>query len=148
MFVGACQCEAVRFEAAHVLPVGLHCHCSICRKIAGAAFASSVMIERDAFRLTHGEDQLAAYPSSPDFSRMHCRQCHAMVYGDTHHYPLWPLFVSAAALETRALEGVRFHHIFVGSKAPWFDITDACVQFEAAPPYLGSAAAPELSAWL
>lgn len=147
MFMGSCQCESVRFEVTALLPVGLHCHCSICRKIAGAAFASSVMVERAGFRIVAGAEDLATHNASADFDRLHCKRCHAVVYGDTRSYAEWPLFVSAAALDPRALAGVSFHHIFVASKAPWYEITNQQPRFESAPPYLTSPAALDLSAY-
>ena len=49
MIWGACLCGGIRFEidAARSLT---HCHCSNCRKLSGAAFASYVHVDADEFR--------------------------------------------------------------------------------------------------
>ncbi len=128
---GGCLCGAVRYEIAGRLSRASNCHCSMCRKQHGAAFGTYAAVRRTEFRWLSGEDQIARYEATPGIARGFCRRC-----GST-------LFWDAAANEERfglALgtvdgdPGVRPSlHIFVGSKAPWFEITDDVPQHVTVP---------------
>lgn len=52
---GGCLCGAVRYagsgEPYHIA----HCHCSDCRRSAGAAFVTWCSFRREAFQVTQGE---------------------------------------------------------------------------------------------
>jgi hypothetical protein len=37
---GSCLCGSVRYEVTGRFPRIVHCHCQMCRKVQGAAFAS------------------------------------------------------------------------------------------------------------
>lgn len=130
---GGCLCGALRYEIAGPLGRTGHCHCSICRKSHGAAFATWAGVDPERFRWTAGAAFLEGYESSPGRLRCFCRKCGS------------PLASSdAGKVEEVVLAtvdgdpGVRpCEHIFVGSKAPWDEITDALPQFEGWPPGLG-----------
>jgi hypothetical protein len=64
MIKGSCLCGGIRFEIDAVRSL-THCHCGICRKLTGAAFASYVHVEADKFRLVSGEDLAQRFESSP-----------------------------------------------------------------------------------
>ena len=130
---GGCLCGGIRYEIEG--PVGplLFCHCSMCRKAHGTAFRSRLAVPKAAFRFVSGEALLERYRSSGDTVRSFCRACGSPLVnlwdGDPERYGL--------ALGTLDDDpGVRpACRVFVGSKAPWFEITDPLPQFEAfAPP--------------
>jgi hypothetical protein len=124
---GGCLCGGVRFELTEA-PVWSHsCHCSRCRKSSGAAFASNLFFPQEALSFTQGEDLLTSFkvPEAERFTHVFCRRC-----GSTLPF----------LNEARHLVGVPMGtldddpgysplaHIFVGSKAPWFEITDTTPQ--------------------
>src|SRR2546427_3577298 len=74
MIRGSCLCGTVRYEA-RALGRALHCHCSMCRKAHGAAFASYARVEEKDFVLVSGKDDIAEYQSSPQVTRTFCRRC-------------------------------------------------------------------------
>jgi hypothetical protein len=85
-----------------------HCHCSICRKHHGAPFATYVHGPLDGFRLLAGSG----------VPRMSLERKVAVI--------------PAGSLDSDP--GARpSAHIFVGSKASWFDITDGLPQFQEMP---------------
>ena len=66
MVEGSCLCGAVSFEvdeAGIVLVVG--CFCSNCRKVSGSQHGLYLQVRRGGFRWLAGEDEVAAYESSP-----------------------------------------------------------------------------------
>ena len=49
MVQGGCACGSVRFEIDAVRSL-THCHCTICRKLTGASFATYAHVETSKFR--------------------------------------------------------------------------------------------------
>ena len=129
-----CLCGDVAWEAAAPLEWLSHCHCSICRKTHGTAFASYGAAAADGFRLTGG-DGVRRYESSPDFFRCFCGRCGSALPGAPND---GRVFVPVGGMEGDP--GVRpIAHIFAASKAPWYEIEDALARFDAYPPGVDAA---------
>jgi hypothetical protein len=131
MIHGGCLCGRVRYEISGAVKKLVHCHCSMCRKAHGAAFGSYVMLAGKDFRVVSGQDDVTAYESSPGVQRTFCRRC-----GSTLQFrsAKRPDSVELAAGTLDDDPGVKpAYHIFVGSKAPWFEITDSLPQHAARP---------------
>ena len=127
---GSCLCGSVRYEVAGSLRLLGNCHCSQCRKSHGAAFATWGILDPDQFRWTSGAEFVRAYESSPGRQRCFCRRCGSPLVS-THDGVVGE--VAAGTLDGDP--GVRpREHIFVGSKAPWHEITDALPQYAQWPP--------------
>jgi hypothetical protein len=130
---GSCLCGSVRYAIDGPLRGAGNCHCTICRKAHGAAFVSWTFVEPDRFRWTAGESLLARYESSPGNARCFCRLCGsplAVAHGDEVRE------VVLGSVDDDP--GVRpAEHIFVDSKAPWHEITDALPQHAEWPPGMG-----------
>jgi len=126
MVRGSCLCGGVRFELFEVRLITL-CHCSKCRKANGAPFESSAFVPSEHFRLLEGEDRVQSYPSSPGTRRAFCRVC-----GSRTPFPApygRHVVVPAGLLDDDP--GVKpALHMFVGSKASWWEIGDGLPQFE------------------
>ena len=127
---GSCLCGAVRYELDGPPQDAGNCHCSMCRKAHGSAFATYATLEARTFRWLVGEEYLAVYDSSPSSGRIFCKQCGSSL-GTTEHGK-----IESIALGT--VDGdpgvTPRSHIFMGSKAPWYEVTDDLPQFEAMPP--------------
>jgi hypothetical protein len=80
MIKGSCLCGGIRFEIDAVRSL-THCHCSNCRKLSGAAFASYVHVDADKFRLLSGEDLIEQFESAPGSFRAFCRVCSSTAPG-------------------------------------------------------------------
>lgn len=127
---GSCLCGTVRYEISGQLLDAGNCHCSMCRKAHGAAYATYATVSPDEFRWTSGEELVTAYESSPGASRIFCRVCGSTL-GASEHGRID--FVTLGTVEGDP--GIRPRsHIFVASKAPWLEIIDALPQFEEWPP--------------
>ena len=72
---GSCLCKAIRYEILAEPVTASHCHCSMCQKQHGAAFASYARIRRNELHYTHGEDKLKRYRSSAEVERVFCSDC-------------------------------------------------------------------------
>jgi hypothetical protein len=126
MIRGSCQCGGIRFEIDAVVAI-THCHCSICRKLSGGAFASYAHVAADKFRFLSGEDLILSYESTPGSHRNFCRVCGSRAPGRTSY--LKTVSIPAGLLDDDP--GIRpVLHTFVGSKAPWVEITADLRHFE------------------
>lgn len=125
---GKCYCGAVHYAVADAFRYALNCHCSKCRRATGSAFKPFAGIERGKLALTEGADKLLIYGGQPARAHdAHCQLCGSLLYslvrdGEWVHVTMGSL-VGAPSIRPTA-------HIFVGSKAPWFTITDDLPQYE------------------
>ena len=104
----------------------LNCHCSNCRRATGSAFKSFAGIARDKLSITEGEDNLLIFGGEGAHD-VHCRKCGSLLYsvvrGGAYVHVTMGTLVDDPTIRPTA-------HIFVGSKAPWFTITDPLPQHE------------------
>lgn len=126
MITGSCLCGGIRFEIDAVLAL-THCHCTICRKVTGAAFATWAHVRKKQFRLISGEDLITQYESSPGSHRRFCRVCGSVAPGQA---PYLPTVSIAAGLLDDDPQVRPSLHVFVSSKAPWWEIQDELPRHE------------------
>jgi hypothetical protein len=104
----------------------------MCRKTHGSAFGPYAVAKKSDFRWTAGESMLSKYESSPGNFRCFCSRCGSSLVAVFESEPD-TVGIALGALDDDP--GVRpLAHIFVGSKAPWYDITDDLMQFDEWPP--------------
>ena len=134
---GSCLCGTVRYAVDGPFSAMLSCHCSMCRKHHGAPFATYANAALADFRWTSGEHTLGHYAASRYYTRSFCTTCGAVAPSLMPGEGL--AFVPAGTLDGDP--GIRVQgHMFVGSKAPWYEITDSLPQYEAYSPSLGDIA--------
>jgi len=122
MLEGRCLCGQITYEIdGEVGPIDL-CHCSYCRRASGSAFAANASIAAAAFTLRSGAAVLKEYESTPGKFRSFCSNCGSPIYA---RMPAAPdlLRIRMGTLTGDPLSRPR-GHFDVGSKAPWFTITD------------------------
>lgn len=124
---GSCYCGAVRFDVADEFSYALNCHCSDCRRATGSAFKPFAGIEHEKLQLQKGEDCLLIYGNPEENHDVRCKTCGSLLYsvvseGLRVHVTLGSLLDEPSSHPSA--------HIFVGDKAPWYQITDALPQYE------------------
>jgi hypothetical protein len=141
MHRASCLCGDVTWEIGEPLELMHHCHCSRCRKAHGTPFATYVAGPSASFRM-RGQDNVARWESSPGFFRAFCGRCGAVVPGEPFDHRV---FVPAGNfLDDPGVQPLA--HIFVASKAPWFDLRDDLPRFDAFPPDFDAAVLPDRAA--
>jgi hypothetical protein len=123
---GECLCGAVHYVVADEFAYAANCHCSNCRRTTGSAFKPFAGIGRDKLAITNGADNLMIF-GDENGNDTHCRLCGSLLYsvvrdGAYVHVAMGTLVDDPAIRPTK--------HIFVGSKAPWFIITDDLPQYD------------------
>jgi hypothetical protein len=125
ILAGQCLCGAVHYAVADAFAYAANCHCSNCRRATGSAFKPFAGIARDKLRITKGADSLLTFGDENGHDA-HCKVCGSLLYsvvrdGAFVHVAMGTLVDDPAIRPTK--------HIFVGSKAPWFTITDDLPQY-------------------
>ena len=109
------------------------CHCSRCRLARGAAHATNIFYQADAFKWMRGEELIADFPlpGAQFFAVAFCRQCGSTMPRVSVERNI--VNVPAGSLDSEP--GITpTGHVFVSSKAPWEQITGDMPQFAEMPP--------------
>lgn len=129
---GGCQCGNVAFEYTGTPKFMMNCHCTRCRKVKGAAHATNAFVTTDQFTWTKGEDKVANYdlPEAERFGHAFCNNCGSSMPRESKGTGL--LNVPAGSLN--GAPGIEAKgHIYMGSKAPWFEPVDDLPKWDEMP---------------
>lgn len=136
MYSGSCLCGDIAFVVDGPIEHVDQCHCSMCRKAHGAAFATYGGAAPEHFRM-RGDALIRRYRSSPIGTRLFCPRCGSVVP--------WKIADKPVAIALGNVEqsptATPKSHFFVGSKAPWHDIVDDLPRFDEYPASFGFDAA-------
>ena len=129
VLAGWCECGRVRYLVEDAFRYAANCHCSRCRAGTGSAFKAFAGIEREKLEITDGLDGLLVF-GDEDLNHTRCGTCGSLLFsvvreGAYVHVAMGSLVDAPSIRPTE--------HMFVGSKAPWFEITDDLPQFERYP---------------
>jgi hypothetical protein len=117
---GRCECRAVRYQVADEFLYAANCHCSNCRASTGSAFKPFAGIEREKLQVVQGADTLLVW-GDDDGNHTRCGICGSLLYSVVRDGAYVHVALGSLADEPTIRPA---GHIFVGSKAPWFEITD------------------------
>ena len=129
---GRCLCGDVAFELAGMPEIVQNCHCSRCRRARSAAHATNAFFKREQLTWIRGEENVVNFPlpGAKRFGQAFCRRCGSAV----------PRFVASTGYVVVPCGSLddppgRFPrgHIFMGSKAPWYEVTDSLPRWEELP---------------
>jgi hypothetical protein len=125
---GSCLCGGIGFVVDGEFLRGHYCHCQRCRKARSAAHAANLFTTDKGVHFTRGENLLRSYkiPEAQFFTQVFCATCGAKMprIDRGRGYGVIPM----GALDDAPGFAAQ-SHIFVASKAPWFEITDDLPQF-------------------
>lgn len=129
MLTGKCMCGAVEYAVPDTFAYAMNCHCSNCRRTTGAAFKPFAGIPRDRLRVVRGEERILVYGDEIAHDA-HCSACGSLLYsivreGTYAHVAMGTLVDNPTIRPSM--------HIFVGSKAEWYEITDDLPQYDEFP---------------
>jgi hypothetical protein len=118
---GRCGCRTVAFEVSDEFVAAYNCHCSNCRAMTGSAFLPWGEIERENLEVTSGGQPLLVLGDPGTDHEVRCGECRSLLYWTARggRYVRVPY---GALIDEPALKPTA--HMFVGSKARWYDILD------------------------
>ena len=126
VLAGRCECDAVRYRVADAFLYAANCHCSNCRAGTGSAFKPFAGIERDRLEIIQGADTLLVW-GDDNGNHTRCGICGSLLYSVVREGAYVHVAMGSLVDEPTIRPS---EHIFVGSKAPWFEITDDLPQCE------------------
>ena len=127
---GSCLCGEIRFEVDTFTPHTGNCHCSMCRKFHGAAYATIAEAREDEFRWISGQDLLKRFTADNTTTRSFCSNCgSSLTFASANGDP--GLVEIALGCFDDEVPIRPDAHIFVASGAIWAAPTDDLPQYEA-----------------
>lgn len=120
MYYGSCLCGAINVEISGGIDSIIHCHCSLCRKNSGTAYATNGFVNTSEFRLIDPQNKLATYQFKPGKERHFCSVCASPVFSSNADNPS-QLRIRLGILDSDITERPQSHN-FVSSKANWDDL--------------------------
>ena len=127
MLAGECLCHAVRYAVADAFEYALNCHCSNCRRTTGSAFKPFAGIARERLSLVSGHDNVMIHGDANASHDVHCARCGSLLYSIVRN-GAYAHVTMGTLLDDPSIRPSA--HIFVGSRAPWFSITDDLPQYQ------------------
>ena len=118
MYEGSCLCGSVRYRFNSEPVKVSHCHCRMCQKQHGAAFATYARVAVEDLVYTQGADKLVAYASSPTVRRKFCGSCgSSLEWNAGDALPGWTS-VALATLDT-PFQPASIVEVCGESRVPW-----------------------------
>lgn len=120
---GSCLCGAIKYTVTKIEPHMAHCHCSMCRKFHGAAFATFGEAKKEHFRWLQGEQLLSTYTASNGAQRSFCSHCGASLIFKPSSGQQDVVEFALGTLDTD-INLQPDAHIFVTDKVNWIRLDD------------------------
>lgn len=118
MYQGSCLCGAVVYQLLGEPRRVSHCHCRMCQKQHGAAFATYLSLPSAELRYTHGSEVVQRYQSSKTVTRGFCRYCGSTLEWRDSEEPEGFVAVTVATLDGPFVFK-EIPHICTESKSSW-----------------------------
>ncbi|MGY0216168.1 GFA family protein [Endozoicomonadaceae bacterium StTr2] len=128
MYQGSCLCGAIKVEINGPITDIIHCHCSLCRKSSGTAYATNGFIQAESLKVIDPEQQLRYFERKEGRRRHFCSNCASPVYSSSSADPA-RYRIRLGILDTPIRERPISHN-FVTSKADWEDLDAALPRYE------------------
>ena len=120
MYHGKCLCGEVQVTINGNISDIIHCHCSLCRKNSGTAYATNGFINAADFTIVAGEKSLSTFSFKPGRYRHFCKKCGSPIYS-ANDDDISRFRIRLGLLDSDISERPNSHN-FVTSKANWEDL--------------------------
>ncbi|MBQ4852495.1 GFA family protein [Pseudoalteromonas sp. MMG013] len=120
MYNASCLCGAVKIEIHGAITDIIHCHCSLCRKSTGSAYATNGFVDTEQFKITQGINHIAHFEFKTGRKRHFCRHCASPLYSSNAENTK-KVRLRLGILDSPISERPISHN-FVTSKADWDEI--------------------------
>lgn len=127
---GACLCGAVNFDINGELPNLYQCHCSLCRKVTGAAANAATFVRQADFRWLSGQDRITSFQKPTGYRSDFCSTCGSPVPNPLGNSGL--VWIPAGLLDGEFTSEIAVH-LHLDSSAAWEKDAATCIRFGAGP---------------
>jgi len=115
---GSCLCGAVSFRLKSEPKAVASCHCRMCQKQHGAAFATYVSVPSADLEYLSGQELLTTYNSSASVTRKFCSVCGSNIeWSGSQKFPDW-VSIALTSLDTK-FEPKNIKDVHLESRVCW-----------------------------
>ena len=117
MYKASCLCGQIKITIKGPITDIIHCHCSLCRKSSGTAFATNGFVSTCDLSFDSGQELLQSFELKPGKQRHFCSNCASPIYSsnaDNNERVRLRLGIIDSPITERPIS-----HNFVSSKADW-----------------------------
>ena len=132
MYHGQCLCGDVKIKISGEISDIIHCHCSLCRKNSGTAYATNGFINATDLFFVSGEENLTTFSTKPGRYRHFCTRCGSPIYSSNTDDPA--RFRIRLGIIDSEINSKPLSHNFVSSKASWEDLDAKLPRYDALEP--------------
>ena len=122
---GGCLCGAIRYCISGTPLSAEYCHCRMCQKVAGAAFANWLDLRVE--QLQWLAENPVEYQSSEHIRRGFCGTCGSTLSFRSTEHPKY-IGTTIASLDNPNLVEPSLH-IYVESQVAWLSLNDSCDRY-------------------
>lgn len=135
MYKGSCLCGSIQFELKGGVVDPIYCHCSLCRKASGSAFATNGFINASDLELSDTKSSLTYYEANQGKRKYFCSICGTPIYSANASNPE-KLRIRLGVFDTD-IEERPISHNFITSKANWEELDADLPMYEKYEPSRG-----------
>ncbi len=128
-YKGSCLCGVITYEINRFQPRTGHCHCTMCRKFHGAAYATYGEALSSDFRWISGKNSLKVYTADNGTTRSFCEHCGSSLTFTSASVVDDIVEISLGTLDEDSPVQADAH-LFCESKANWTHIDDDLLHFQ------------------
>ncbi|NQZ81115.1 MAG: GFA family protein [Colwellia sp.] len=132
MYYGKCLCGVIKIEVSGAIDSIIHCHCSLCRKSTGTAYATNGFVDINSLKVVKGKEALSTFAFKPGRNRHFCSGCGSPIYS-SNDQDKSRIRVRLGIFDSEIKEKPISHN-FVTSKANWDNLDDNLPRYEAFEP--------------
>ncbi|MEM7358873.1 MAG: GFA family protein [Pseudomonadota bacterium] len=125
---GQCLCGAIKYRVQKIQPRMGHCHCNMCRKFHGAAFATYGVVKVKDFTWLSGSEHLRTYVGDNGTHRQFCDVCGSSLIFKSANDRGENIEFALGTLDTEITQKPDAH-IFRNYAASWYQLSDDLPQF-------------------
>ncbi len=123
---GACLCGAVTYVIPDALRYAGYCHCQDCRRFSGSIFSAYGGVPAEDMRITAGDAEIRRFAKSDETIMVFCQNCGSSLFAEKPAIGM--VHVRLGTLTDLPSLAPQVH-AYVGSKVPWFEITDGLPEY-------------------
>jgi len=127
---GHCLCGDIEFQVELIPGQVYSCHCSICQRSHGAAFATQALADGKTLRFIKGKDKLSDYFSGGGY-RAFCSNCGSRLMNYAEDKSQYLSVAVSCLAEKSAIEPVA--NVCIEGKLPWVQLSDNIPSYEGIP---------------
>lgn len=130
MISGSCLCGQIEFQAEPIGDLIFNCHCTMCQRSHGAAFATQAFVDAKSLTFLKGKELITEYQSTVGI-RVFCSACGSRLMNYSRDKTSYASVAVASTKEKNVLKPKA--DCFSADKIAWCVLDEHLTHFDALP---------------